>query len=89
MSDVEAMAKLIGALRPWLEHLVVIGGWAHQLFRYHPHAKRPAYEPLHTRDADVAFASSTPLSGDISAALQSAGFRKELRGEHTPPVTLY
>ena len=89
MNDLEAMARLINALRPWLAHLVVIGGWAHHLLRYHPDARAPAREPLHTRDADVAFSSSAPLKGDISEALQSADFQEELRGEHTPPVTRY
>ena len=61
MHDLEAMTRLINALRPWLAHLVVIGGWAHHLLRYHPDARAPAHEPLHTRDADVAFSSSAPL----------------------------
>ena len=29
------------------------------------------------------------MIGDIAAALQAAGFEKELLGEHTPPVTCY
>ena len=89
MNDLEAMTQLINALRPWLAHLVVIGGWAHQLLRRHPNARTPAYEPLRTRDADVAFSLSAPLEGDISEALRLAGFQEELRGEHTPPVTRY
>lgn len=89
MNDLEAMTRLINALRPWLAHLVVIGGWAHHLLRYHPDARAPAHEPLHTRDAGVAFSSSAPLEGDISEALQLADFQEELRGEHTPPVTRY
>ena len=66
MNDLEAMTQLINALRPWLAHLVVIGGWAHQLLRRHPNARAPAYEPLRTKDADVAFSLSAPLEGDIS-----------------------
>lgn len=89
MNDLAAMTRLIDALRPWLAHLVIVGGWAHQLFRYHPSAREPRYEPLRTRDADVAFSLSASLAGDISKALQQAGFLEELRGEHTPPVTRY
>jgi hypothetical protein len=89
MNDLEAMTRLINALRPWLADLVVIGGWAHHLLRYHPDARAPAYEPLRTRDADIAFSSSAALEGNILEALQSADFQEELRGEHTPPVTRY
>jgi len=89
MNDLEAMTRLINVLRPWLAHLVVVGGWAHHLHRYHPDAMVPAHEPLRTRDIDVAFSSSAPLEGDISEALQLADFHEELRGEHTPPVTRY
>ncbi len=81
--------RLISALRPWLAHLVVIGGWAHHLLRYHPEARAPTHEPLRTRDADVAFSSSAPLEGDISEALRLANFKEESRGGHTPPVTRY
>jgi hypothetical protein len=83
------IARLIDALRPWLAHLVIVGGWAHRLHRFHPLANPPAYQPLRTRDADVAFSLKAPLEGDIGAALEAAGFRQDFLGEHTPPVTHY
>jgi hypothetical protein len=83
------IARLIDALRPWLSHLVIVGGWAHRLHRFHPLANPPAYQPLRTRDADVAFSLTAPLEGDIGAALEAADFRQELSGEHTPPITHY
>ena len=89
MNDREAFAKLVEALHPWLDKLVFVGGWAHQLHRLHPDASRPAYQPVITRDADVAFAAQARLVGDIGAALKTAGFRKELLGDHTPPVAHY
>lgn len=89
MNDLTAMARLIDALRPWLGHLVMVGGWAHQLYRYHPLAKAPGYQPLRTRDADFAFSRDAPLMGDIGAALRAANFREDLFAEHTPPVTHY
>jgi len=33
---------------------VLIGGWAHRLYRHHPLARRLAYLPLITLDGDVA-----------------------------------
>jgi hypothetical protein len=38
--DMENFAPLIEALHPWLDQVVVIGGWAHRLYRLHPLAQR-------------------------------------------------
>ncbi len=89
MDDFADIARLVGALRPWLAHLVIVGGWAHRLHRFHRLANPPAYQPLRTRDADLAFSLRAPLEGDIGAALEAAGFSAELSGENTPPVTHY
>jgi hypothetical protein len=89
VDDFAPFARLLGALRPWLGHLVVIGGWGHRLHRFHPLAHPPAYLPQRTRDADLAFAPGARLAGDIGAALEDAGFRVELLGDHTPAVTHY
>lgn len=89
MEDFAAFARLVDALRPWLGHLVIVGGWAHRLHRFHPLASTPAYLPLLTRDADLALSIHAPLDGDISAALDNAGFREDFSGEHTPPITHY
>src|SRR5437879_7186548 len=52
--ELEAFSKFIGALEPWLGEVVLIGGWAHRLYRHHPLARRLAYLPLITLDGDVA-----------------------------------
>jgi len=89
MDDFASFARLLEALRPWLNHLVVVGGWAHRLYRFHERANPPAYGALRTRDADVAFSITAPLDGDIAAALRSAGFHEEHSFEHAPPITRY
>jgi hypothetical protein len=89
VDDFAAFARLLGALRPWLGHVVIIGGWAHRLHRFHPLSHPPSYAPLRTRDADVAFSVSAPLTGDIAAAMKTAGFQEDFSGEHTPPITQY
>jgi hypothetical protein len=35
-SDVEYFTRLVDALEPWLDQVVIIGGWAHRLYRQHP-----------------------------------------------------
>jgi len=89
VDDFAAFARLLGALRPWLGHVVIVGGWAHRLHRFHPLSHPPSYAPLRTRDADVAFSVSAPLTGDIAAAMKTAGFQEDFYGEHTPPLTQY
>ncbi|CAA9350099.1 MAG: hypothetical protein AVDCRST_MAG68-3629 [uncultured Gemmatimonadetes bacterium] len=89
VDDLASMGRLLDALQPWLDHLVVVGGWAHRLHRFHPWASPPAYLPLRTRDADIAFSSTAPLVGDIGEALKASGFKEELSGEHIPPIARY
>jgi hypothetical protein len=42
MEDAASLARLVEALRPWLGHLVIVGGWAHRLHRLHALAGAPA-----------------------------------------------
>ena len=89
MHDWRALACLVSALRPWLDELVIVGGWAHRLYRMMPMVPTLAYQPVRTLDADVAFSATVSLTGDMGTALKAAGFREELAGEHSPPVTWY
>ena len=89
MNDLTAFARLVQAIEPWRAHLVLVGGWAHRLHRFHPLANAPGYAPLITKDTDLAFDIDAPLDGDIRAALLKSGFTEEFGGEHKPPVTHY
>lgn len=89
MNDLAVMARLLDALRPWLTQLVIVGGWAHRLHRYHPLAHPQTYAVVRTKDADIAFSAGASLGGNIAAALRKAGFREDLSGDHTPPITQY
>jgi len=89
VKDLTSFAKLIQAIEPWRKQLVLAGGWAHRLHRFHPLAKALSYQPLATKDTDIVFGNDVPLEGDIRDALTKAAFKEELSGEHTPPVTHY
>ena len=89
LEDFDAFAHLVTALRPWLGQLVVVGGWAHRLHRFHPLAQAPDHLPLRTRDADLAFSTDAALAGDLRTALRDAGFTEELFGDDAPPATHY
>jgi hypothetical protein len=89
MDDLAAIARLVDALRPWREQLVIVGGWAHRLHRFHPWAGAPDYAPLRTKDADVAFSLDAAPTGDIRSALLAAEFTEVLSGDHRPPIAEY
>jgi hypothetical protein len=89
VEDMEAFARLVTALRPWLGQLVVVGGWAHRLHRFHRLATPPDHLPLRTRDTDLAFSPDEALAGNLRTALTEAGFAEELFGDDAPPATHY
>lgn len=89
-SDLLGLARLLGALDPWLSQIVLIGGWAHRLFRCHPLAQSLFYNPLFTLDTDVALPASLDVrEQDLRKRLVDAGFQEQFFGDHHPPVTHY
>ncbi|MGJ7498434.1 GSU2403 family nucleotidyltransferase fold protein [Variovorax sp. RT4R15] len=89
MNDLEAFAKLVQALDPWRQQLIFIGGWAHRLHRLDPRANALDYQPVFTRDTDLAFANREVIAGDIKTTLIAHGFQEVLGGDHTPPAAHY
>ncbi len=88
--DLGNFVRLIGALDPWLKDLVIIGGWAYRLYRFHPMAQQLAYPPVITLDTDIALPARLPAKEpDIRQRLLASGFEEELLGDHQPPVTHY
>ena len=82
--------RLIVALEPWLDRIVIVGGWAHQLYRLHPRAQQLDYPPLATLDADIAMPATLPVGGqDIRERLLAHGFTEEFLGDDHPPATHY
>ena len=88
--DLENFGRLADALTPWLDQVVIIGGWAHRLYRFHPFAQRLDYPPLMTLDADIALPGGLKVRGqDIHERLIANGFQAEFLGHHKPPATHY
>jgi hypothetical protein len=89
-SDVGYFARLVDALEPWIDQVVIIGGWAHRLYRQHPLAQPLDYEPLGTFDTDIAVPLDLPATGEqIRARLLERDFREELMGDMQPPAAHY
>ena len=86
----DPFSRLIVALAPWLDQFVIIGGWAHQLYRQHSAAQELDYPPLTTLDTDVALPLKLPARGeDMRSRLLAHGFTEEFLGDDRPPATHY
>ena len=84
-SDLSTFARLVNALEPWLEDVVIIGGWAHRLYRLHPKAQQLDYVPIMTLDTDVALPAILPAKEpDIRERLLNNGFTEEFLGDDKP-----
>jgi hypothetical protein len=44
--EIEAFSKFVEAIEPWLGEVVLIGGWAHRLYRLDSRARKLGYGPL-------------------------------------------
>ena len=90
VTEIDYFARLIGVLEPWLGQVVIIGGWAHRLYRLHPLAQPLDYEPLGTFDTDVAVPPTLPATGEeLRARLIAKDFHEELMGDTQPPAAHY
>jgi hypothetical protein len=88
--DIAGFSRLITALDPWLDRVVIVGGWAHRLYHLHPSAQTLDFAPLMTLDADVALPPTLPAqTPTIRDALVANGFEEEFRGDDMPPATLF
>ena len=86
----DEFARLIACIEPWLKQVVIIGGWAHRLYRLDPSASQPDYEPLMTLDADVAAPVRLEGGGEnFRERLLANGFKEERLGQDNPPATHY
>jgi hypothetical protein len=88
--ELEAFSKFIVALEPWLGEVVLVGGWAHRLYRLDPRARKLDYVPLTTLDGDVAVPPELKKEeSTVRKRLLEAGFEEAFIGEDRPPATHY
>jgi hypothetical protein len=88
--ELEAFAKFVTALEPWRGEAVLVGGWAHRLYRLDPRARKLDYLPLTTLDGDVAVPPKLKeQESTVRKRLLEAGFKEEFVGDDHPPATHY
>jgi len=89
-AEIEPFVKFVEAIDPWLGETVLVGGWAHRLYRNDPRARTLGYVPLTTLDGDVALPAKLKVEeSTVRKRLMDAGFTEEFVGEDRPPATHY
>lgn len=81
------LRRLLLALEPYMDTLVLVGGWVPYLYRHLPWASPTRHPPLHTSDIDLALpirlARKDP---SLSECLQRGGFGVVFSLGKQPPV---
>lgn len=87
--DLDELGRVLEALEPFLDSLLIVGGWAHRLYRFDD-VTIPGYEPVFTTDTDIALPNDHVVQQDvILERLRDHGFVEEFLGDDRPPVTHY
>ncbi|MFN3732057.1 GSU2403 family nucleotidyltransferase fold protein [Comamonas testosteroni] len=89
MNDQQSFARLLTAIHPWRDQLILIGGWCHRLHRLHENALQQDYPVVHTRDTDLLIKERPAAGENILAQLENLGFRAVMGGDQAPPATHY
>lgn len=83
------LARGLGAIEPYLDVVVVAGGWVPHIYELLYDANTVGRSPR-TRDIDLALPRSVPIRDrSIDELLKDAGFRCEFHSLDSPPVTKY
>lgn len=75
-AKVEMLAqRVVRAIGPYADSVVLVGGFARELYRHHPEFSEPGFVPLATLDIDLAVREPLLMQGDASLAqrLQAEG----------------
>lgn len=73
--DLSDLGQLLEALEPFLDRVLIIGGWAHRIYRF-DNITIPPYEPIYTVDTDVALTPETAESNDLLNAFANTASSK-------------
>ena len=83
------LVRGLAAIAPYLDTVVVAGGWVPHLYELLYDATAAGRSPR-TRDIDLAVPRSVPVRGrSIDELLKGADFRCEFHSLDSPPVTKY
>jgi len=84
-------ADAIGALQPYLDEIVCVGGCANALYRFHEHASDVTWDFLGTMDFDAAVPQPLPLKDrpPVAKLMDDIGFKELTCGNSDDAVIKY
>ena len=84
-------ADAIGALQPYLDEIVCVGGCANALYRFHEHAGDVTWDFLGTMDFDAAVPQPLPLKDrpPVAKLMDDIGFKELTCGNSDDAVIKY
>jgi len=86
----QAFARFLDAAGPYLDQLVVAGGWASRLYRLTDRSIESDFVPLLTRDVDAVIPDRMPSrERGLNELMVASNFTEEPSSEFTPPITHY
>jgi hypothetical protein len=89
--EIEFFYRVLTSIQTYLQDLILVGGFASLLYRFHEKAEQPDIPPLITYDVDLASQGEVPIrSGkSIHESLEGAGLKEELLGKYEQPIVRY
>lgn len=90
-SPEDFLRYVLRAVAPYREDLVLVGGFAVWLYRFHPRAAAIELIPLLTFDVDFAAPERLHVAAgrNLSDLIAAAGLDQHLLGGHVPPVAKF
>ena len=90
-NEIQFLYQVLSNIQPYLQEIILVGGFASLLYRFHEAADLVDIPVLITYDVDLASGGEVPIRGEksIHTSLEEAGLRCELEGNYEKPIVKY
>jgi hypothetical protein len=91
MTEIKFLYRTLSIIEPYLQDLILVGGFASLLYGLHKEAENDDNPPLITYDIDLASEGKVAIKGEksIRESLEEEGFKCELVGKFKEPILKY
>lgn len=84
-----ALEHVLATLAPYLDEIVLVGGWAHRFHAADPRARARGLDPLATFDVDVDLPETLAPHGVTLRERLLSEFRETIESDSRPPACRY
>ena len=91
MTEIKFLYRILSIIEPYLQDLIIVGGFASLLYSVHEEAENDDNPLLITYDVDLASESKIAIKGEksIHESLEEEGLKCELVGKFEEPILKY